>query len=645
MDEKLSWRFPLTTFGADKGLSTGDKEAFKETPYKTFAREILQNSIDASGSDEDPVIVDFNVFEIDTNDIPGKDALIEQIGLCKEYWNKNLDTIAYCNRMLKTLNEPKVSCLRISDFNTTGAEGAYTMDNDSPFFAMTKGSGHSVKPGIKPSAGSKGMGKNAAYLMSYIDLIFYSTITKRDRGSMGVASFITGYQKEIPAEGKRRDYSQGQGYYSADDENSPSTQIINFDKTYDRNERLGTDLFILGFKNNEGWTTEVINSIMDSFMVAVYYKRLEVNIAGVEIKKDSLQDIINSDVISDDNRLKLQAQYDLLTGNGNVSVHDIETDYGTLKLLVKVYENEGKENATHRCDLIRYPYMKIKPKNCVNNYYPVSAMCIIGDCDLSRKLLAIENPKHDNWEPNRIEDPALRKEIRTTITFIENEIDNIIEKCLNIEEGKSIDPYGAQEYLSSVDEGGTGTQSGGDKKADDTTTTILGKIKTNLSKTEKASEDSSNGDAVQPDIGAMDDDGEDGEHPSGHNQGHGGNPHGDNPGRIKDGDSIILKNVDKTAVLYKFISLGRGTGKYKIVFNAPIDYENCYLQIKMLDDNSKPLENIEFKKVIYDNDEHVFEDSVSEFGPFGIHKDKKAELIIETNITKYFGSEVVVLCK
>ena len=65
------WRFPASNHGERKGISSGDAETFKKAPYEAFAREILQNSIDARKSDEEPTRVEFSVFEIKTKDIPG----------------------------------------------------------------------------------------------------------------------------------------------------------------------------------------------------------------------------------------------------------------------------------------------------------------------------------------------------------------------------------------------------------------------------------------------------------------------------------------------------------------------------------------------------------------------------------------------
>ena len=157
----LKWRFPASNHGERKGISSGDTEAFKKSPYQSFAREILQNSIDARKSDEEPVRVEFNIFEIPTENIPGYTDLKEAMRRCVEFWSHKKDYVEEYETMIEALNQPNIKCLRVSDFNTTGLIGVEsTIQAENQFLALTKGTGVSEKTGIV-AGGSKGMGKNA----------------------------------------------------------------------------------------------------------------------------------------------------------------------------------------------------------------------------------------------------------------------------------------------------------------------------------------------------------------------------------------------------------------------------------------------------------------------------------------------------
>lgn len=196
------WRFPASNHGTEKGISSGDAEAFKKSPYSSFAREILQNSIDVQLDKSKPVVVEFSDFEVKTEEIPGVDELKEAMSQCISYWNHKKDYVSEYNSMLECLNQGYVKCLRVSDFNTTGLVGVESLAHENnKFLALCKGSGVSEK-GDGLSGGSKGVGKNASFLMSDIKTVIYSTQAcssidgKKGTyiGSIGVADFVSGYE-------------------------------------------------------------------------------------------------------------------------------------------------------------------------------------------------------------------------------------------------------------------------------------------------------------------------------------------------------------------------------------------------------------------------------------------------------------------
>ena len=101
------WRFPASGHGERKGISSGDTEAFRKSPVKSFAREILQNSIDARDSDEEPTKVEFKLFEIRTSEIPGYEELKAQIERCKQFWAYKDDYVKEYENIIEILNQEK----------------------------------------------------------------------------------------------------------------------------------------------------------------------------------------------------------------------------------------------------------------------------------------------------------------------------------------------------------------------------------------------------------------------------------------------------------------------------------------------------------------------------------------------------------
>ena len=63
MGELLTWRFPDNNYTNEYGLDTSDMETFKKNPIASLAREICQNSIDASDGTK-PTLVEFHLFHV-----------------------------------------------------------------------------------------------------------------------------------------------------------------------------------------------------------------------------------------------------------------------------------------------------------------------------------------------------------------------------------------------------------------------------------------------------------------------------------------------------------------------------------------------------------------------------------------------------
>lgn len=119
MDIKEGWRFVGNNYTNKNGLDTADMETFKKDPIASLARESCQNSIDAKEDGKNKVILEFETFELNREDIPGYDRLRAEIENCREYKKNNKKEYDQLNNMCKAINKDVITCLRISDFNTT----------------------------------------------------------------------------------------------------------------------------------------------------------------------------------------------------------------------------------------------------------------------------------------------------------------------------------------------------------------------------------------------------------------------------------------------------------------------------------------------------------------------------------------------
>lgn len=645
------WRFPSANHGDRKGISNGDTEAFKKTPYSTFAREVLQNSIDAQASDEEPVKIIFSTFSLETNNIPGITDLKKAIARCKSFWAYKSDYVDEYTRIEHTLNEKSLMCLRVSDYNTTGLIG---VESNKPkrnqFLALTKGTGVSEKSG-EVSGGSKGLGKNAAFLMSKIRTVFYSTKTTKDLngnsnsniGSIGVADFISGYVDDN-TKNLNRDYTQGKGFFASDDYNNALNKILNLDpSSTNRDDETGTDIYIIGFRDASYWEKEIINSILDSFMAAIIRKQIEVEVNGTIINRETIQNIVYSDIVEKRNVSNIVSQYLLLTDvDNNVKLYDIETDYGTCTLSILPYAKEKEYLATHKCVMVRYPLMKIKDES-LGASFRVSAMCMIGNDKLGKLLRSIENPQHIDWEPRRIQDnPPLRKELKNVLMQIKTKIRESVIDCLQLGDSSPLDPYGAGNFLPDNDFGESNCKKEENVNSNDNITVTTPKeVKPALN---NSTQGNSNGQGLQPDVGSFDESiSGNVEYPIGENNGQGDIAHGgDESGEKKAGDSVIVIRSKLEFVKYNVISTDKRNGKIKIIFKSPIDFPECYLSIGILDDTNKQ----DKVKIIAlsCNGVPIFGVNPYEFGPFIIHQNEKIVLSVKTNVTGYFGAAVKIIC-
>lgn len=644
------WRFPAANHGQLKGISTGDAEVFRRAPYQAFAREVLQNSIDARDSDEEPVRVEFSSFEIEKSKIPGYSQLVGQIRRCREYWVNKEDYQKAYDRILTHLERDKIRCLRVSDYNTTGLIGVDSnVLKENKFLALAKGTGLSEKTG-SVSGGSKGVGKNAAFLLSNTKTVFYSTNANQDAagrcssvcGYIGVSELISGW---IDDEHKTRDddFTQGTGYFASDDLNNAIGGVLDLDSNYhERKEKSGTDIYIVSFEPEDNWKEEIVCSILDSFMAAIVRKEMSVYVDGIEINSNSIEDLVyNENLIPDKMKSGLISQYILLTDSNIVKTYDVETEYGHCDLYILPLKKSDKCQPTHKCVMIRHPLMKIKDIS-LSQSLPVSAMCIIDNGQIGKMLRRIENPQHLDWEPNRCETSDEKREYKALLSEIVRQIKEKVIDCLKIEDEQEIDPNGAGDYLPEKAEEMSSGESSYEKPQEKVTVSPP-KENTIIEKNANIIQEDGNG--LEPNVGEKEDGNkEEVMFPKGRNKGKDGDVRpGSNTGNEKEGDDVIFKKARLAGVRYKVISTNRSLGRLKIVFIAPISYKSCYLSIYMLDDNnaSTPVGITE----LVNNGVNVECDDPNEYGPFEIIENQKIVLEVSTNTKGYFGSEVKIICK
>lgn len=454
------WHFINNQYGADTGLKDSNMLMFAKDPFESLAREVCQNSIDARAKDSDkPSIVHFKTFKLKTQEVPGIDLLKYNIQNCLDYCRSlnNESEAADLQTMLNLLNRDYLECLRVSDFNTTGLIGVDTNKTDSPFFLLTKGSGSTNKH--DGQAGSKGIGKYAAFAVSNLNTVFYSTKTfDFKEGGMGISKLRSApIKKDDPYL-----LTTGIGYYALD-KNMPIQHPLLLDKNYKR-DTTGTDVFILGVELDELTIEKIVYTVLDSFMYAILNNNVEVKVESYNINKDTLEEYLNIEFldkvgIGEKAKKALLAQYELLSSD-EIPFETIKLpdDYGEIKIKVKLYDPQTNEIVSNQCDIIRHPYMKIK------KYAPeipclYSAVCVIEDPSVNKMLRTIENPQHTEWEVEQlITDKETKKRYKGLVRSINRVIKDYISNIAmaNIEDTTDL-PL-ASYYIPDIQE--LGSESG-----------------------------------------------------------------------------------------------------------------------------------------------------------------------------------------
>jgi hypothetical protein len=392
----IGWSFSTYKNGEVKGLQDPGQNYFSGSLIKSLAREITQNSLDAV-EDGKQAIVEFSSFLISKDEVPNFEELIDAYHKVKRTWRNQRDpkTSKFVDRGIEVLSSREIQCLRISDFNTSGLTG---VNNDwgGNWISLVKSSGASDKSSI--SGGSFGIGKYATFACSEINTVYYSTINvdgeKATQGVVRLPSFIVD-------ENKPNEITSGSGYWGQKDENKPYMESLSLDSSYQRNES-GTDIFILGFIDESTWDKSLIEEILDGFMYSLIQNQLEVRVNNQVINSQTLKQLVQLDYVNEN----IKDQYLLFTLNDIFRKRQNIMGYGEVELYLML-----KERANRKVAMIRRPWMKIKDLGNISSIIQFTGAMIIEGEDLNSFLRKAENPKHINWEPERLIDDRMARDI------------------------------------------------------------------------------------------------------------------------------------------------------------------------------------------------------------------------------------------
>lgn len=399
INNSIGWSFPENNGGENDGLNDAGIETYKGSPIISLAREVIQNALDAAQNlDNNPVIVEFSLEKFSNDEIPGISKYKNILNSCLKFGSEIEKTRLFFEKALDVVNNESLPVLRISDYNTTGLTGAEN-DGLNNWNNLIKGNGVSNKH--VGAGGSFGIGKQAPYACSNLRTVFYVT-----KDIEGIEAF-QGNAKLITHKNKFGNKTQGTGFFGIKDGNKP---VIGFDKLpskFLKRDKIGTDIYILGFIKKDDWKINIIKSVLEHFLVAIYEEDLKVSVDDININKNNLKSLLDK-YISGDSKCYADKYYRSMTSEKKeVYTNNNFKGLGSLKL----YLISDKE-APKRVAMVRDTGMKIFDKGHFITHKRFAGVFTAQGEELNDFLRKMEPPSHDSWEPARHPDEKKANKIR-----------------------------------------------------------------------------------------------------------------------------------------------------------------------------------------------------------------------------------------
>ena len=409
----MHWYFDISSSGYDiQGIRDSDVSIFDRQRYASVVRESIQNSIDASISDEFPVVVEFEFMKIQKTDFENLFHVEERIQACSE-WDKNTsDDKEVFQKMLKEISTHRneVEVLRISDYNTIGMEH----DGNYESFARARNISNKQSSG---SAGSKGVGKAAYFSLSYLrSIIVSSQSINNNHLFQGICRLST------------HNYNGSTYYYKGffgDEDFKPILGCDLVPQIFSRNES-GTSIFIIGLWNDENRVNKMIKAVLNNFWLSIYDNKLIVRINNKEINHSNVYE----EIIQIWQDREESGHFNV---NGNPrpyietymenGIHRVYKDkldiLGDVKLIFSKHQDYPG-----RISYFRKSRMLIEKKT--NIYKGYCGVFLCDDESGNVTLKKLENERHDQWDAGNWKDPQAKEAIKELNSYTENSFKDFV---------------------------------------------------------------------------------------------------------------------------------------------------------------------------------------------------------------------------
>ncbi len=407
MSKEIGWRFPPTNGGLSDGINDPGMAHFSGAPLESLARETIQNSLDASLSSNQPVHISFELIKLRPDDV-GRDELAKAIDASIEAASDDSTANAALKAAEESIRSDVILCLRVSNRNTTGLRGGN-------WRALVKMQGVSHKPELEGAGGSHGIGKYAPFAASTLRTVFYWTCFRENGKDQ---ERFQGKSVLISHIGVEKEETQGTGFFGVKKDCRELTQKIPpAFRILDPRQRpvQGTSLAIMGFRETDNWRRRIATSAIRNFFFAIETGRLTVIVEPdesselMEIDSGSLKSWFrhlaeetgpdDSENAADNPLKEAQTFWELSRNKPVAEKQDVELGHCRLWIRtakglsskVAFVRRTGMLVTTQQSGLIRF-----------HGYREFAALCVFEDPAGNELLRRMENPKHDQFEPDRL---------------------------------------------------------------------------------------------------------------------------------------------------------------------------------------------------------------------------------------------------
>ena len=419
------WHFPPTNGGV-RVIQESATTNFRESPLDKFVREVLQDSTDAHDHNAGPVEVTFQEAEY-PSDLFGAENLLRhaeaaRLTASEEGQDKLADQY---QKAAAILSQATIRCLNIADRNTTGLSGPN-------WNALIIKAGSNRKDNSSTAGGTHGIGKNAVFNISAAKTAFYYTCflqgagRKRHRVEKWMGKAVLAAHD---IDGETRQHI---GFYRHNDEQAiqgaaiPEPFRMKSAPGQPNTPPSGTTITVLGFEpSTDDWMQEIAKSAAASFFYAIHHDKLVVNIADMagnemRVDRNTLKRIFaqhDRETNYRDHFSRAHAYYKAMLGPEQPDVIALPDPVGgsvAARIMLgegpsrTAYMNRSGMFVTDSREVHKNPFHIRTPQYC-----PSYAVIVTPDDDPTNEFIRdLENPAHDEVQPNSITDAARQRKTK-----------------------------------------------------------------------------------------------------------------------------------------------------------------------------------------------------------------------------------------